>query len=277
MMALKGIPSRFPPAALQAASYLSYDAGPSYRQGSCFLVQDQEFSRFDRSTCLTPVPGKVNILLFGDSQAAQLWYGLARIFPEIHFLQATASACTLFVDQPRGNLAGCRELSDYMHGQFLGHTHIDAVLLSGRWRPEQIAALTEQITWITQRGIPVYLVGPGMEYDLPLPRLLGMDLRYGKPNLLAIHWDAEARETDDRFKVLARETWKVPYISMFDDLCTPQCPVYGAPGVPIFFDGHHFTEEGSLLFARAVRERQQLPLGPGAVVKTIAELQGSPK
>jgi hypothetical protein len=72
---------------------------------------------------------------------------------------------------------------------------------------------------------------------------------------------------------LARDEWKVRYISAFDDLCNPGvekltgsnlqsgdgCPVLAAPGVPLQFDYHHLTVEGSILYAQQMRSRHQLP------------------
>jgi len=255
-----GLPSRFPPDAIQAVRYLDYDRKLPYREGTCFLTDGAAFSTFDRAKCLSTVPGEENVLLYGDSQAAQLWPGLSTVFPNVHFLQATAVACVLPVHPPPGTLPGCRDLADFMHNDFLPHAHITAVLLGGRWDEGTLPILTEQVAWFQQRGIAVYVAGPVPDYSQPLPRLLAVSLRDHNPAFIASHLNPEPRALDLKIAALARDRWHVPYISYFDNLCTPACPNYAAPGVPLYFDGHHLTAEGSILFAQTIRDRKQLAL-----------------
>src|SRR5262249_21356921 len=91
-----GLPSRYPPEAVRVASFLNNtDAATDaqYRVGSCFLTSKNTFTDFSAATCLAQDPQKRNILLIGDSHAAQLWYGLASTFKDVNFMQATASGC----------------------------------------------------------------------------------------------------------------------------------------------------------------------------------------
>jgi hypothetical protein len=60
-------------------------------------------------------------------------------------------------------------------------------------------------------------------------------------------------------KELARTRWHVSYISFFDNLCQPDCPVYATDLVPMLFDQDHMTSGGSILFARSIRARGELP------------------
>jgi hypothetical protein len=80
-------------------------------------------------------------------------------------------------------------------------------------------------------------------------------------------------QLDEEMAKLARTQWKVEYVSFQKNLCGPQasraihawpedvsdCTVYGAVGVPMQFDNHHLTVQGSELFARSMRERGQMP------------------
>jgi hypothetical protein len=47
--------------------------------------------------------------------------------------------------------------------------------------------------------------------------------------------------------------------SLYRDLCTPACPLYAAPDVPLLFDSHHFTAAGATLLANAIFVHHQLP------------------
>jgi peptidoglycan/LPS O-acetylase OafA/YrhL len=259
----RGLPSRFPPEAIAAAKYLDYSRRGPFREGVCFLGSDDRFSDFQPSACLAEDPAKKNVLLLGDSQAAQLWYGLKTVFPDVQFLQATAFACPLYAIEPKTVLPACAALADYVHRDFLSGHHVDAVVFGGRWIDQDVPAIARELAWMQQRGIKVYLVGPMTEYDEPFPRLLATSLRDGRPELMASHLTDAPRTLDGKLAALARDSWHVPYLSYFENLCTPQCPGYGPAGVPLLFDEHHLTADGSTLFARTLRDRGQLAVAEG--------------
>ncbi len=162
-----GLPDRFSPQALQVAQYLNYSQREPQREGICFVDIDQKFSVFQQNTCLAPTPGKKSVLLIGDSHAAELWIGISRVFPEYRVLQATAGACPMEIEQPPGVHPGCRDLDRFLYSDYLLHHHVDAVLLAQRWTGD-MTPIGPTIEFLKQRGIQVYLVGPSMEYALPL-------------------------------------------------------------------------------------------------------------
>ena len=86
------------------ASYLKYEDKEAMRKGRCFLVPEHSWEDFNFVKCLSTDDMKKDYLLFGDSYAAHLWYGLSVIFREDNFLQATVAGCSPIFDR-RG--AGC--------------------------------------------------------------------------------------------------------------------------------------------------------------------------
>lgn len=259
VLATNGLPSRFPPDALQAASYLDYTMKAPFREGLCFIGSDNSFADFNQSTCLAEGANKPTVLLLGDSQAAQLWTGMRDVLPQVQTLQATAAFCEIFVEEPANVRPACKDLARFAFQDYLLHHRVDAVFYGGRWVEPDLPGITQSIAWMKQHGIPVYLFGPMTEYDAMFPRVLATSLRDHRPEEVAAHLTAEPRVLDARLAALARDQWHVPYISYYDNLCTPDCPSYGAPGVPLLFDEHHLTAEGSSLFVKTLRERNQLP------------------
>ena len=69
---------------------------------------------------------------------------------------------------------------------------------------------------------------------------------------------------------LARDLWKVEYISFFDNICSQGCPSYATPGVPMLLDTNHFTPAGSIRFAQSMRDRKQLARSAGTEWKSAA-------
>jgi peptidoglycan/LPS O-acetylase OafA/YrhL len=267
VLATNGLPGRFPTDALQAASYLDYTMKEPFREGLCFIGSDNTFADFNQSTCLAEAANKPTVLLLGDSQAAQLWPGMQQVLPQVQTLQATAAFCEVFVEEPANVRPACSDLAQFVFQDYLLHHHVNAVFYGGRWvEPDDLPGIAQSIEWMKQHGIQVYLFGPMIEYDEPFPRVLATSLRDHRPDLVASHKTAGPRELDAKLAAMARDQWHVPYISYYDNLCTPGCPSYAAPGVPLLFDEHHLTAAGSILFVETVRDRNQLPhtlISPG--------------
>jgi peptidoglycan/LPS O-acetylase OafA/YrhL len=259
MLASHGLPSRFPPDALQAASYLDYSMKEPFREGQCFIGSGNTFADFDQSTCLQESASRPNVLLLGDSQAAQLWPGMQQAMPQVQTLQATAAFCQVFIEEPATARPACRDLARFAFADFLLQHRVDAVFYAGRWVYSDLPRIAQSVRWMQQHGIRVFLFGPMIEYDEMFPRVLATSLREHRPELVPARLVPGLRQFDGMLKALAAGQWHVPYISFYDNLCTPECPSYAAPGIPLLFDEHHFTAAGSALFVRSMRDRHQAP------------------
>ncbi|MCU1321242.1 MAG: hypothetical protein JWM43_891 [Acidobacteriaceae bacterium] len=275
MLAAHGMPPNFPKEALQLTPYGHYSSDKEWRQHVCFFTPDTNFSNLNVSTCLQDDPGRKQFLLIGDSHAADLYPGLSTVFTELNISQANASFCPPLVTEPvlRPEFTpNCTKLSQFIFKDYLLRHPVDTVLLSAFWDESQLPELGRTVSWIQQHGMKVVVFGPAIEFAMPLPRILIAALRDNAPDRIATYEKIEPRQLDRTMAKLAREQWKVPYISMFEALCTPQaelevkaqgtsalkCPVYAAPGVPLLFDTNHFTAQGSELYARAMKDRNLL-------------------
>jgi peptidoglycan/LPS O-acetylase OafA/YrhL len=267
-----GVPSRFSPQALAISQFESALPSKDWREGTCFLTPADDFSSFSPSTCLHDGDSHKHFLLFGDSFGAQLYPGLTTVFPDIEFWQATAGNCLPFADEPVPpvNAPNCLKLSKFMYGDFLLHHHPDQVLLTAHWSEQDLPELEHTILWLKQHGMTVTLFGQSMEYDIALPRVLFSSLRDRNPAEVRRHWMGANRDFDKKMADLARNRWKVGFISEFEDLCaSPEeagtqpdtidgCPLYAAPGIPLIFDTFHLTIPGSILYAESIRRHHQL-------------------
>jgi peptidoglycan/LPS O-acetylase OafA/YrhL len=268
------LPGRFPSDALVVDRYTNYDFTAAFRRNVCFIdpvTRFGTFADFNKPTCLAEDRSRKQYLLMGDSHAAHYYPGLTTVFPELNISQATTAACKPFLTQPDGIENYCVSMWKYIYGDYLLHHHVDAVMMSGHWNDYDFPELERTTAWLTKKGIQVILFGPTVEFDVPLPRLLAFSLRDHKPGMIDSHFLSKTLQTDRRLQEVARNRWKVRYISAFEDLCTPKltakiglqtavgCPVYAARGVPLLFDADHLTPEASILYARTMRARNQLP------------------
>ena len=257
ILALRGLPGRFQPDALQAAQYLNYTMGAPFRGGTCFLGPDEQFVDFNPAACLAPDPARKAVLLLGDSHAAALGPGLRAAYPELNLAEVTASYCP-FLSPDGFARPGCRQMLDFLYRDYLIHGRVGTILLSKRWEQEDVEPLTRFLAFAREHGMEVILLGTMPEYDLSFPRLLAHAIEKNTPALVEQHRDLSTLKTDQQFAALARDRWHVPYVSIQAALCTPTCPSYASPGVPLEFDTHHLTEAGSILAMRKVRAANEL-------------------
>ena len=88
--------------------------------------------------------------------------------------------------------------------------------------------------------------------------MVAISLRDHDPAEIEKHRMPESENLDKKMAGMARDQWKVEYISAYEDLCTPECVAYGAPGVPLMFD-KHYTADGAATLARVIKAKGQLP------------------
>lgn len=228
--------------------YDHYNASPHFRTGQCFVDASVEsFSSFDCGSCLKIVTGKPNVLVYGDSHAAALWYGLQQRHSGIHFLQATAAGCTPVKSGTAERK--CAALQSYILEKYLPAHRVDAIVVSGRWARASSAEIQESIAAL-RRFAPVVLVGPIAEYSPSLPRALAVAMSNGKDwtAVTASRLMPEPAQADARMALLHYPAG-VFYVSAYDITAKNRCPLVDAKREPRQFDYGHLTASGSYCLA----------------------------
>jgi peptidoglycan/LPS O-acetylase OafA/YrhL len=236
---------------------LDYDATAPMRVGSCFLTTGyNDFSLFDKSTCLHLSVEKRNVLLIGDSHAADLWAGLAQVSTDANVLQATASGC-----KPLLNSKGehrCTTLMKFVLGEFLPRHHIDTIVLSGRWQTgdlENVLLTAQALKAFADR---VIVFGPTVEYRHPLPRIVAMGMIRNDPSIVERDRLGEIRRMDELYADRLRHA-NIEYFSVYQAICPhEQCQLTGDDGTLLEFDYGHFTLSGSIYVAERARQSGML-------------------
>ncbi len=247
MLALHGLPGRFPANAAAVAQYV--DEPLHNRMGSCMVIRARDFKP---DPCLTEDPNRPNWLLIGDSHAASEWEGLAKAYPNVHFLQVSRASCR---PDPVRTDGDCGVLMHGIFTQFLPTHHIDRMVVVGRWVAVDIPAIDRLVAWTRARGIPLTLVGPTQDYDAPLPRLLAYGMLRHQPDFANGHLAPGTADLDSKLAQLAATRWHVPYLSLVKMFCpNGVCQVYtnAARTVPLLVDEDHFTNEGSDLAGQRI-------------------------
>jgi peptidoglycan/LPS O-acetylase OafA/YrhL len=233
------------------AGFVNYDPNPNFRTGTCFLTSGfNKFEMFRKDDCLKLATDKPNYVLIGDSHAAHIYPGLLQN-RDINVLQATASGC-----KPTDGAPGekrCTDLVSYMFNDFLPKHHVDGVVLSGRWQVSDIPRLLSAVRKLKPYTGKLVVLGPIVEYDRALPRLLAQAMYEGDDALPARHHRDEPRDVDQKMrKALANSG--ATYVSLYDAVCpNGTCTLWTADNNPLQFDYGHMTAAGSRLILSRVR------------------------
>jgi peptidoglycan/LPS O-acetylase OafA/YrhL len=259
-LAAQGLPQRFPERVQAMDAWLRPDVRKLYRGGSCILSNDQDPGLYDSRRCLSG-SGKPVVLLWGDSHAAHLWPGLNRA-SSFDILQANYSACPPVVDTDvggmrhytdRASLQRCSGFNRQIQG-LIERQRIDVVILSAHWLLARASdnALDETLKWLRARRIPIILVGPNVEFDTPLPRLLTRQMIYGDGSPVPLQPLLEsARTYDTHLRARFGNRDGITYVSILQHLCRgSSCQALLAGDVPVNWDESHLTAQGSQLVAR---------------------------
>jgi peptidoglycan/LPS O-acetylase OafA/YrhL len=249
VLMVSGAPFRFPQRVVKIASYLGYDPTHAFRSGQCYLETNRQ--QLDIANCMAMDTRRPNYLLVGDSHAAHLWLGLSVAMPDVHLMQASASSCRPAL-QAEGliDTRVCPRLMRFVFDEFLKVHYVDKVLLAASWKDEDMAALAGTIDTLVRRGLNVTVLGPIVEYEAALPRLLVDEILQGDPNVVQAGRTEGIHERDFAMRKMVTARGAT-YLSVYDVVCRDgHCQEFATADVPMQFDEGHLTAEGSLEVGR---------------------------
>lgn len=218
------------------------------RFGQCNLHKEHRFTDYDVRRCATPDPDRTNVLVIGDSLAADAYMMLSQAYPEIHFLQATAGECTAVLDlaDVGGKYSTCEELNAYRFSELI-EQDVDLIVLVSVWAAKRIPPLEKTVDYLHSRGKKVLVVGPRVVFQASIPLLISLQDSLGSVNA-ALH--EQARGNEELLKQMQAALPEVKILDMRALQCAPQCNVLEGESL-LYFDNMHF----SLLGARRAGER----------------------
>lgn len=227
-----------------AKAFAAFGASSSeaaMRPGTCFLTSNSNsFSYYRQDLCLRVDPERKNILLIGDSHAAQYFQAIKTQNPNANVMQATASGCLPLlgtVGETR-----CVRLFDFVANEFLPSNPVDAVIISARWQHGTASRAFETAKYFSRFSKKVVIIGPNEEFSTPMPRLIVKAQLLKDPTIVSRDIENETRKIDEEFLALSGGLDEgVSYVSFFKLMCDPQCPTVSTAGDPLNFDENHLS------------------------------------
>lgn len=237
-----------------AISYFgeSVENNDYYKPGACFITSVTLFSQYSPDECLAISPGKENVLVMGDSLAANIVSALREQYPSKNFMQATA------VEFRPGNKNVwpdyARELWEVLNQRLLSNnTNANNVtlLLTARWRREDLPPLLDFVEAMKSKRIKVIVLGPLPEYYGSVPMILAHTHLFGFEIMHRL-FKKERLSVDDYFR-RELET-RVDYISVLSLLCPDAKCLLERNGKSLYFDKVHYTRDGARYFASKLEQ-----------------------
>ena len=262
-----GFPKRFPPRAVQVASFRPPPDSMIGQLGDCVITEGNRTSVFHNADCLPWAPEKETYLLLGDSHAVALWDGLRTLLPNSNVVLAAAWGCSpsIHPEAYREHLGEvsplCIDLMQFIFQKYLTTHTIQGLFVQARWKSKDLDGVGEVVTWAKARAIVPVVFGPVAEYDAPLPRLLAYSIAWNKPNLAQQHRLAYSPVVDEQMQNLAENSWHVLYVSLYRAACqSGRCLEYAdeQDEIPLLKDGDHLSEAGSIFLVRRLSRLGEL-------------------
>ena len=257
-----GYQSRFSEQENELLSFINYkDREELYRNRVCFLRNDQDASSFG-DECK-----KGSILVWGDSHAASLSYGM-RSLQEIS--QFTSSGCPPILNFSLNWRPNCDEINDFIYN-FIVEYKPSKVIISSNWISRtykgSIEFLKESLEHISFNNPETeFIVLGGLPQWLPsLPNTMlkaNITLDGEEIYLDNLLFDRVAKKDAEINRLIASINSKnLRFLSLLDLLCrSKQCLVQANfPKIePITFDHGHLTGSGSFLVSELLFDKVKI-------------------
>jgi hypothetical protein len=140
---------------------------------------------------------------------------------------------------------------------FLPAHHVDAIVIAALWEEEDIGDLRGLIAYLKPYAGTIDLIGPMPRYDEAFATLLAQSLWRGNLAGIASHLFPSVPLVDRH--MAAAFSSDVNYVSPNEVMCPRgDCLLFAAPGIPMEFDYHHLTTEGSRRLVGIFRDKKML-------------------
>lgn len=214
---------------------------------NCFITDGQTIKDYNKEDCLKCSESKKNILLMGDSHAAQFSASL-RELSDFNILEASVGY-TFPLKGSRGK-EGLVELNNYMYSEFIpkNKDKIDLVIISAHWMmrnslylkystEEVLSKLKETLKFFDENQIDYLIIGQSETYTLDYPKILMLE-NFGRKDEDFLN--NTAKEFNNMLISLVEPN---NFVDIYSD---PQILRYDSINkIPYMFDTNHFSKFGA--------------------------------
>lgn len=215
--------------------------------GRCFLTSaTDDFKYFTKDKCLARNGKKKNLLLIGDSHAAEFSQAFVESFVDYNVMQVTASGCVPLIKT--SGPSRCVDLMRFFYNSILPVTNFDVIFVSANWfvfskdADEQNFLQTDKV--LKGKTGNVFYIGQSRAFDMPFYKLAQKNT---SEKIMALS-NKDALLYNER--LLSGLSSSINYIDVYDVGCSAGVCDFFMNGKPMMFDENHFTYEWTVYLTK---------------------------
>ena len=218
--------------------------------GACYIENGTSlWSDFEFEDCISINSNGANVVLLGDSHAAQLASSIREI-ENVNLTNLASSGCRPLLNTAHnyGSDRECLRRNSYFFNDFLNErkSKIDVIVLAARWQSNELAELTETLVYLNKLGVNVVLVGGSPWFSTNVPELL---IKHGDADISRDFLSYNLVANDSQ--LIERLTPNTEFVSVEDFICPADCSLIRGGNV-LMFDTEHLTPSGASYFVNEV-------------------------
>jgi peptidoglycan/LPS O-acetylase OafA/YrhL len=221
----------------------------------CFLTSTTDnISFYNKNACLRLSKKKKNILLIGDSHAAELSQSMRDIFKEYNVMQATASGCL-----PVRNYKGekrCTDLFNFIYNDYLKNNKVDYIFISANWLSSNDKQMYEKLasTINSLNTKNIYIIGQTKTFSIDFYKI-AQKTDGNKIEALVLPLSRSENTALSEFL----KNKNIRYIDIFNINCSDStCEYLNKDNIPMMFDKNHLTKAWADHYVKYVKSRVNL-------------------
>ncbi|MBW8687141.1 acyltransferase family protein [Chitinophaga rhizophila] len=227
------------------------EKGAMFRQDTCFIMIGSG-KKYNKEHCLCLSDTVKNVLLIGDSHAAQLWGALSDNLRHRGILlsQATGSSCVPVI---RKNVPGhCDDVINYVYKDYIAQhaAEIDGVIITANWVNEVnnsqalMKDLQSTLQFLKEHHLNVMLIGQNETYTMSYPYIAAWESELERPLTRKFR-----TPQSEQINTFLKSSLPSLYVDVFNK---DSVPAVSPANVPYMFDEHHVTPYGATLLVNRV-------------------------
>ena len=208
---------------------------------TCFLTSNNSsFSEFNKEKCLPYNANGNNVLLIGDSHAADLSTALRNKYNSYNFLQATASGCYPWVGIK--GVERCTDMMSYMYNEYIKDKKFDIIIVSAYWfmagEKNSVAGLDYIKNNLLNHANRLIIIGQSDVYSSPFYEVA---MSKNKNEYISMQ-DKKASLFNKKIKEHSKKIG-LEYVDIYNAIGIDD--MLSKSGDPYMFDKNHFTKYGA--------------------------------
>ncbi len=247
-----GYSSRFSPEQQEILAYQGYEIDELYREEKCFLKRDQDFLNYAKY-CATISETEPNYLIWGDSHAASLYFGLKDSLKG-NLMQLTSTECNPFSSDYDPRRPNCHNINNEVKDLLKFNSNIEVLIYANWYRYSKNENFQKNVVraieFLTKNNINYKIIGGTPQFEPSLPHLLIRDQNYTNRSTIKNISVDKITKVNELLNSLTPDSRFIDSQKIF---CIQEdCQFQDDRNNLYFWDYGHLTKEGSLFLATEI-------------------------